>query len=98
MDTLCISPGIRVRSSKSQAPRSRETPILKIQTSAPKLFASRVTLEPGAWSFLGHWSLELGASHPVIGTWSFSSRLNCAAEQKSNRLRACAESGGSHAL
>src|SRR5207247_1858743 len=48
MDTFWSSPGIGVRGSNSQAPSSREAPILRIQTPAAKFLASRVTLEPGA--------------------------------------------------
>src|SRR5207247_723974 len=74
----------------------------KLQFPSPKLQRSsnsqnpytgipRIARDLGAWGLALLWSLELG-------TGSFSSRLNCAAEQKSNRLRACAGSGGSHAL
>src|SRR5262245_9881981 len=64
-DAVCNSPDIGVGSSKSQAPRSREAPIVKIRIRAAKIRAAQVPLELGAWNFFDHWSLEIRPS-PVV--------------------------------
>src|ERR1051326_2002087 len=66
-------------SSQSQAPSSRAARNPKRQTPAAKALASRVTLELGAWSFFGHWSLEPGAWNlQAQGNWNRRCVFVCA--------------------
>jgi hypothetical protein len=62
---------LKVKSSKFQAPSSKEVPNPKLQTNLcfERFPIRQFVLEFGDWDLFGAWNLELGTWNLELGTW-----------------------------